>query len=127
MRTHMDVKEGYRPFVVTVKASGAPAASGGQIAGPPEAGPVERYAPGMGYPGDEGGGPPDSRLDAPAGRRGDRRGSTGRRRARGGGSRDSGGARHPGRASGRPPPPDPATSPPAPPAPHTAAAPHTPR
>ena len=67
MRTHMDVQEGYRPWRPTVKASGA-AQAAGQIGGPPEAGPVERYAPGMGYPGDEGGGPPDSRLDTPAGR-----------------------------------------------------------
>ena len=64
MRTHMDVKEGYRPLLVTVKASGRCGRAGRQIAGPPEVRPVERYAPGMGYPGDEGGGPPDSRLDA---------------------------------------------------------------
>ena len=71
MRTHMDVKEGYRPLRPTVKASdarggpgGRPAWPGRQIAGPPEGCSVERYAPGMGYPGDEGGGPPDSRLDA---------------------------------------------------------------
>src|SRR5216684_8651052 len=64
MRTHMDVKEGYRPLLVTVKASDRRGRPGRQIAGPPEARPVERYAPGMGYPGDEGGGPPDSRLDA---------------------------------------------------------------
>src|ERR1700733_7373906 len=67
----MDVKEGYRPLLVTVKANGdagvrdgRPALPGGQIAGPPEVRSVERYAPGMGYPGDEGGGPPESRLDA---------------------------------------------------------------
>ena len=71
MRTHMDVKEGYRPLLVTVKASdhaggrdAAPPRPGRQIAGPPEVRSVERYAPGMGYPGDEGGGPPESRLDA---------------------------------------------------------------
>ncbi len=69
MRTHMDVQEGYRPRRPTVKASGTPQAAG-QFGGPPEAGPVERYAPGMGYPGDEGGGPPGSRLDRPAGRGG---------------------------------------------------------
>ena len=72
MRTHMDVQEGYRPWRPTVKASGAVQAAG-QFGGPPEAGPVERYAPGMGYPGDEGGGPPDSRLDTPAGRGGRQR------------------------------------------------------
>src|ERR1700733_11094843 len=67
----MDVKEGYRPLLVTVKANGdagvrdgRPALPGGQIAGPPEVRSVERYAPGMAYPGDEGGGPPESRLDA---------------------------------------------------------------
>ena len=81
MRTHMDVQEGYRPLLVTVKASddagrpgrplrvgraGDPPWPGRQIAGPPEVRFIERYAPGMGYPGDEGGGPPDSRLDARA-------------------------------------------------------------
>jgi hypothetical protein len=111
MRTHMDVQEGYRPFVVTVKASGAQAAPDGQIAGPPEAGPVERYAPGMGYPGDEGGGPPDSRVDAPAGRRGDQREGTGRRRARGGESGYSGETGYPGRSSGSHRRPDGASSP----------------
>ena len=72
MRTHMDVQEGYRPRRPTVKANGAAQATG-QFGGPPEAGPVERYAPGMGYPGDEGVGPPDSRLDTPAGRGGRQR------------------------------------------------------
>src|SRR5512135_1820832 len=88
----MDVNEGYRPRRPTVKASGA-AQAAGQIGGPPEAAPVERYAPGMGYPGDEGSGPPDSRLDTPAGRGGGRReetagrGSDPRERARSGSHR----------------------------------------
>src|ERR1035438_7161441 len=73
MRTHVDVQAGYRPWRPTVKVSGGPrrsGAPGSQISGPPEAGPVERYAPAMGYPDDEGGGPPDSRLGAPSGRAG---------------------------------------------------------
>ena len=105
MRTHMDVQEGYRPFVVTVKASGAPAAPDGQIAGPPEAGPVERYAPGMGYPGDEGGGPPDSRVDAPAGRRGDRREGTRPSAGPGRGIRVQRGDQLPGQVQRQPPAP----------------------
>ncbi len=72
MRTHMDVKEGYRPLRPTVKASDARGGPGrrarpgpaGKLPVRPRCCSVERYAPGMGYPGDEGGGPPDSRLDA---------------------------------------------------------------
>ena len=59
----MDVKEGYRPSPATVKASdhvvmpGRPLRPGRQAnCRPPEARSLERYAPGMGYPGDEGGG-----------------------------------------------------------------------
>ena len=62
MRTHMDVKEGYRPWRPTVKASDAAPGRGPNWRSA-RGRPVERYAPGMGYPGDEGGGPPDSRLD----------------------------------------------------------------
>ncbi len=111
MRTHMDVQEGYRPFVVTVKASGDTGRPGGQIAGPPETGTVERYAPGMGYPGNEGGGPPDSRLDALAGRRSDQHERTGRRRARAEESGYGGESGQPGRSSGSHRRPDGASSP----------------